>query len=207
MLQPGAISIMKIIVLLDARRARADVCPLALNGPGRLAGRSLPKGFHRIRHYGLFANTNRAEKHRGSPRASQRGPACRRSARAAGYRRGRATCAALPLPVLQWPHDRDRDLRARLRAALAPDAEQDRLIMSQTSRKPRHFPVPMRWPRAGNDPARPRHRAQRTVRPLISYNRLPRRLSDAPSSPACRSPTAFCQHHIDPPSSARIKSP
>src|SRR5476651_929899 len=76
--------------------------------------------------------------HRDSPRTSQCHPACRRSARTAGYRRGGATHAPLPLQALRWPHDRDRDLRARLRAEVAPDAKQDRHIMSQTSRQRRH---------------------------------------------------------------------
>jgi hypothetical protein len=51
--------------------------------------------------------------------------------------------------------------------------------MSQTSRQRRHFPVPMRWPHAGNDPSRPSHRSQRTLSSLISSPRLARRLSHA----------------------------
>ena len=51
--------------------------------------------------------------------------------------------------------------------------------MSQTSRERRHFPVPMRWPHAGNDPSRPSRRAS-THRALVdSFQRLPRRLSHA----------------------------
>jgi hypothetical protein len=46
--------------------------------------------------------------------------------------------------------------------------------MSQTSRERRNFPVPMRWPRAGNDPSRPGQRARRAVRSLIRSKRLPR---------------------------------
>src|SRR5450755_1860136 len=76
----------------------------------------LPKGFHRIRHYGLFANAKPRREHRDSPRTPQHRSACRRPARAAGYCHGHATCAALPMPTLRRPHDRDRDLRARLRA-------------------------------------------------------------------------------------------
>jgi|NGEPerStandDraft_6_1074524.scaffolds.fasta_scaffold242746_1 hypothetical protein len=80
--------------------------------------------------------------------------------------------------------------------------------MSQTSRKRRHFPVPMRWPRAGNDPARPRHRAQRTVRPLISYNRLPRRLSDASELTSVQIANRILpESHPPPELGASIKSP
>jgi hypothetical protein len=61
----------------------------------------LPKGFHRIRHYGLFANASRAE-NIATARALLNRPA-----RAAGYRHGHATCAALPLCALWRPHDRD----------------------------------------------------------------------------------------------------
>ena len=32
----------------------------------------LPKGFHRIRHYGLFANGNSRRQHRPRPRAARR---------------------------------------------------------------------------------------------------------------------------------------
>ena len=44
--------------------------------------------------------------------------------------------------------------------------------MSQTSRERRNFPVPMRWPHAGNDPSRPGLRGRRAVRSLIRFKRL-----------------------------------
>jgi hypothetical protein len=56
--------------------------------------------------------------------------------------------------------------------------------MSQSALERRHFPVPMRWPHAGNNPSRPSHRGQRIVRSLVSSRRLPRRLSHA-SELAC----------------------
>ena len=114
----------------------------------------LPRGFHRIRHYGLFANANRADKHRKSPRAARRRPACRRPATAAGDHTGRAACGALPMPALRRPHDRHRGLRARLRAEVATDAKRVRHVMSQTS-SARRLPVPLRWLRAGGDPSQP----------------------------------------------------
>jgi hypothetical protein len=57
---------------------------------------------------------------------------------------------------------------------MAPDAEQDRYLMSHTSRERRHVPVPMRWPHAGSDPSRPGHYARRTTRSLIRSEPLPR---------------------------------
>jgi len=48
--------------------------------------------------------------------------------------------------------------------------------MSQTVLERRHFPVPMRWPRAGNDPSRPGLRGRRAVRSLIRFKRLLRDL-------------------------------
>src|ERR1700724_89212 len=46
--------------------------------------------------------------------------------------------------------------------------------MSQTALERRHFPVPMRWPHAGNDPSRLGHCDRRTERSLIRSERLPR---------------------------------
>ena len=45
--------------------------------------------------------------------------------------------------------------------------------MSQTTLERRDFPVPMRWPHAGNDPSRPGHCGRRAVRSLIRSKRLP----------------------------------
>ena len=51
--------------------------------------------------------------------------------------------------------------------------------MSQTALERRHFPVPMRWPHAGNDPSRLGHCDRRTERSLIHSKRLPRCLLQA----------------------------
>ena len=56
--------------------------------------------------------------------------------------------------------------------------------MSQTALERRHFPVPMRWPHAGNDPSRLGHCDRRTERSLIRSERLPRCLLYA-SNLAC----------------------
>ena len=44
--------------------------------------------------------------------------------------------------------------------------------MSQNSRERRNFPVPMRWPHAGDDPSRPGLRGRRAVCSLIRFKRL-----------------------------------
>jgi uncharacterized protein YjbJ (UPF0337 family) len=71
-----------------------------------------------------------------SPHTPQRRPA-----------RRRPTHAALPMPTLRRPYDRDRGVRARLRAAIAPDAEQERHLMSQTSHERRQVPFRCAGPR------------------------------------------------------------
>ena len=65
--------------------------------------------------------------HRDCPCSPQCRPACRRPAKAAGRHAGCATCAALLVPALWRSHDRHRGLRARLRAEVATDTDQDRL--------------------------------------------------------------------------------
>ena len=93
----------------------------------------LPKGFHRIRHYGLFASGNRAaniararELLAAAPRVVGLDETTRRP--------GRTARAAVPLPPLRRPHDRHRGLRTRLRADISPnacsDADQDRHVMT-----------------------------------------------------------------------------
>jgi hypothetical protein len=140
----------------------------------------LPKGFHRIRHYGLFASANRVREHRDGPRTARCRPACRRPAKAAGCGAGRPTCTALPMPALWRPHDCDRGVRVRLRAEVAADAEQDRHVMSQTSCERCGFPVPMRWRHAGGDLARLNHIHQCSDRPSMRSERPPKCLLHSP---------------------------
>ena len=74
----------------------------------------LPKGFHRIRHYGLLASTNRAANiaHARELLAVPSRP--NNPTRPKNNRPTSRTVAAMP--VLRRPHDHHRDLRARLRA-------------------------------------------------------------------------------------------
>ena len=92
----------------------------------------LPKGFHRIRHYGLLASGNRAANiaHARELLAVPSRPKEPETPEAAHRRTPRA---AASMPVLRRPHDHHRDLRARLRAE-APahtgsGGDQDRHLM------------------------------------------------------------------------------
>ena len=90
----------------------------------------LPSGFHRIRHYGLFASAVRAAKHRArAPAARQaRGRARTRARRGRQRRRKSRACAAMPL--LRRPHDHHRNLRRRAPRAFAnAEPDQDRHLM------------------------------------------------------------------------------
>jgi hypothetical protein len=137
----------------------------------------LPKGFHRIRHYGLFASANRAESIATARALLNVAP---RPAKAARMLRRIARVAVLPMPPLRRSHDRHRGVRARLRADVAADTEQDRHVMSQTSCRRGGFPVPMRWLRAGRDLSRPNHIPQSAGRPLMRSERPPKCLLKSP---------------------------
>jgi hypothetical protein len=86
----------------------------------------LPKGFHRIRHYGLFASTNRAESIATARALLNVVPFCRRSPTRAGCCAGCIAGAAVPMSPLRRAHDRYQDLRMRLRAELATNTNQNR---------------------------------------------------------------------------------
>ena len=111
------------------------------------------------------------------------------------------------MSALWRPHDRDRDLRTRLRAEVAPDADQDRHIMSQNAHEPRTFLIPMRWPHAGSDPSRPDHCGRRTVRSLIRSKRLPICLLHASNLAMCRSAGRILSASHPPSSSAQPSNP
>jgi hypothetical protein len=91
----------------------------------------LPKGLHRIRHYGLFANGNRA--HRTGARVACRAvpPETGRDLRDRSRRR--TPRAAASMSLLWRPHDHHRDLRKGLPAETPPRArcssDQDRHLM------------------------------------------------------------------------------
>ena len=92
----------------------------------------LPKGFHRIRHYGLLATGDRAA-NIAHARELLAVPSRPKNQRRPKHAIRRAARAAASMPVLRRPHDRHRDLRARLRAEAPPHTgtggDQDRHLM------------------------------------------------------------------------------
>ena len=140
----------------------------------------LPKGFHRIRHYGLFASANRAD-------SIATARALLNVAQSAAEAQKQPDVAPDTPRVLPCPCPRCgarmiviEVFRARLRAEVATDAEQHRLVMTQTSCERRGFPVPMRWVRARGDLSRPHHIHQSADHPLMRSERPPKCLLHSP---------------------------
>ena len=106
----------------------------------------LPGGFHRIRHYGLFANGGRAENiARARELLNVPAPLPPAMPPAAPTITARTRAS---LPLLRRPHDHHRDLRARL----APRHRSDRVPMGRhlmiavaRSRRPRPLVFRRRW--------------------------------------------------------------
>ena len=95
----------------------------------------LPSGFHRIRHYGLFAGAVRAqniERARHLLAAAEDAP---QPSRAEADRQAEEVSSGAPLPVLRRPDDRRRDVRraAPLAFPLA-GSHQDRQLMTVATR-------------------------------------------------------------------------
>ena len=119
----------------------------------------LPKGFHRIRHYGLLASGNRAA-NIARARELLAVPSPRNEPETVrGHHDRRAARAAASMSVLRWPHDHHRDLRARLPAHAPAHTriarDQDRYLMTPSPpiddrSDTRHS----RWLVASNDRAR-----------------------------------------------------
>ena len=127
----------------------------------------LPKGFHRIRHYGLLASAGRKAEHRTRQGADRRpepraAPAATTEATADGAARPSSA-----MPLLRRPHDHHRDLRARRRparpASVRRDQDRGRMTRNRAWRQPmpperrprrlqpRLHPRPIdRWPRPAN---------------------------------------------------------
>ena len=162
----------------------------------------LPKGFHRIRHYGLLANGNRAAN---IARARELLACCAAASRARGAQgrsAGRAARAALPLPVLRRPHDHHRGLRTRLRAETSADArsdaDQDRHVMTAARIARRNAARLAAAHRPGDD-------SLVLLRPSLAHRTPPSRPSDAhsarPRSPRSPVPAVILpMRPLDPPS-------
>ena len=124
----------------------------------------LPSGFHRIRHYGLFAGTVRArniERARQLLAAPEASP--ERSRR--GRQRGRNSFACASMSVLRRPDDHRRNLRRRAPCALAiADPDQDRHLMTVAA-------LPASQRRFASPPAARRSRKAMSSRPPQTLSR------------------------------------
>ena len=160
------------LIAVDERSVTFKVKNYRIEGPGRYTTMTLdvrefirrflihvlPKGFHRIRHYGLLASAQSRRDDRAGARTPGSGRACGR--RGGRNRSGGGAGARPALPLLWRPHVRHRDLRGRLPTTLPADRasrrNQDRHLMSvaTTSRTRIAKRVP-RWSQPGHDDARP----------------------------------------------------
>jgi len=107
-------------------------------------------GFRRIRHYGLFASSNRTKTMEAVRKLLNLAPPADEPDRS-------SAAARPPLLLLRRPHDHHRDLRGLLPATtgqLASRGNQDRYLMSVDtfSHTTARFP---RWSSTGNAAARP----------------------------------------------------
>src|SRR5262249_7902960 len=135
----------------------------------------LPKGFHRIRHYGLFASTNRAESIATARALLNVAPPAADPHTTARCCTAHAACAAQAMPALWRAHDRHRDPAASrtggLHQTAATPHEPNRLQALQLS--PSHAQAP-------------RRRRSLSTR---SYPSVPASRLDALQTPADRPPT------------------
>ena len=172
----------------------------------------LPKGFHRIRHYGLFANGERAAEHRASPGVARRRRARGRDRRSEHRPMPHGEGTRPSLPLLRRPHDHHRDLRGRRHAAHATaDAlqrHQDRHVMTATAaRKRREAPWPPRRSSTRREGGRshPPYRPRKTPQSAAPYVTI-----DHPNEPPLPVSQGAClvrAHRSHARSSASPKSP
>ena len=95
----------------------------------------LPDGFHRIRHYGLFANGNRADNIALARRLLGVPDPAPSSANSDGAENPARRRRAQHLSLLRWAYDHHRDLRTWLRAAaVAHPIDRARQLMTITPR-------------------------------------------------------------------------
>ena len=122
------------LIAVDEHGVTFKVKDYRIEGPGRYTTMTLdvrefirrflihvlPKGFHRIRHYGLLASGNRAET---IARARELLGLAAPVADGSGRDRSGGGAGARPaLPLLRRAHDHHRDLRGRLPAHARPHA-------------------------------------------------------------------------------------
>ena len=153
--------------------------------------------------------------HRHRPRMPRCRPASRRSTAAVGYRAGSATPAALPMPPLRRPHDRDRGVRTRLPAEVAAGPKRVRHLMSQTACQRRRLRSVCARPTRATIFLNPIQGDPCARRPLIPFksrlSRLSRSLARSRGQ-ACRSLRSSAAAPIEPartsnrPVSSRVRA-
>ena len=165
----------------------------------------LPKGLHRIRHYGLFANgKNRAANIARARQLFAVQSAAQHNIDPAAES-DQPWSSAKAVPMLRWPHDHHRDLSARLSAQVHSGIDQNRLVMisppliddrTRTNRSRRRS--------TGNARARVRPPILSALTPKTSRRNAPP-ARQSPYSPAERSYQPLQSKLIKP--AAATKSP
>jgi hypothetical protein len=168
-------------------RDRAKVMTLAIDEfIRRFLIHLLPGGFHRIRHYGLFANGGRADNIAQARQLLNVKAAHVEPDDTGGT--GDAEPQTLSHPsLLRRAHDHHRDLRARMHAAALPDGpDPDRQLMIASGRSPRLNAAHRRPPSSGGEDARPMARSPCQ----ITHCAIPAHLYVGPTAPQ-RAKTEF----------------
>ena len=147
----------------------------------------LPKGFHRIRHYGLLANGDRAANIARARELLAMPPAQAARGRQARTAK-RAVRVAASMPVLRRPYDHHRDLRARMSAQTPAHtgsrSDQDRhLMMRSPPIEHRYDTCHSRWRAAGRAHVRIRLLDLHPVTPPIVSHNLQQARSPRPAHP------------------------
>ena len=199
------------LIAVDQRSVTFKVKDYRIEGPGRYTTMTLdvgefirrflihvlPKGFHRIRHYGLFASANRAETIAWARELL--GLAAPVAEEAVEIDPAVAQALALALPLLRRPHVRHRDLRGGLPTPPPADGNGVRYLMSETetfrTRITKGFP---RWSTTRCAADRPN-----TCPALHSAPRAsPKRIADGTQSKPIGPNLRAKQRHRAPPTSA-----
>jgi hypothetical protein len=182
------------LIAIDEHGVTFKVKNYRIEGPGRYTTMTLdvrefirrflihvlPKGFHRIRHYGLLASANRAE---------TIAQARELLGLAAPVAEEAVEIDPAAAQVLAHAHDRHRDLRCRLPTSLPPDRYEDQYLMSETAtfrtRTTKGFPP---WSMARYAAARPNTSPALHSAPRAS----PKRIVNATQSKPIGQTSAHC---------------
>ena len=148
----------------------------------------LPKGFHRIRHYGLFAGTAKAE-HIATARKLLDMPAPDVAAAAEGGNTDandtlnrKCPCCGGPMRIIERFKRGETPRYHPSSVRHSPD----RHVMTETCGQLGGFLAIIRWRRAGDDLSRPNHGDQRPGRPLMACKAVSKRQRVLPTARAGR---------------------